>query len=135
MGLPLLFYGTWRSSVAHLNGVQGVAGSNPAVPIVAPQLEAVGASLSCMAETQAGRPDSAGSRSEDASGAVGGRQNRRFEPSVGEVLEDRHVLRETTGDRRRRSEVNPAGAGNIQGGGPALALQARGRRFDPGWLH
>jgi hypothetical protein len=25
--------GTWRSSVAHLNGVQGVAGSNPAVPI------------------------------------------------------------------------------------------------------
>ena len=26
--------GTWRSPVAHLNGVQGVAGSNPAVPIV-----------------------------------------------------------------------------------------------------
>jgi hypothetical protein len=25
--------GTWRSPVAHLNGVQGVAGSNPAVPI------------------------------------------------------------------------------------------------------
>ena len=25
-------YGTWRSPVAHLNGVQGVAGSNPAVP-------------------------------------------------------------------------------------------------------
>src|SRR6185437_2979733 len=24
--------GTWRSPVAHLNGVQGVAGSNPAVP-------------------------------------------------------------------------------------------------------
>ena len=24
--------GTWRSLVAHLNGVQGVAGSNPAVP-------------------------------------------------------------------------------------------------------
>ena len=27
-----VFYGTWRSPVAHLNGVQGVAGSNPAVP-------------------------------------------------------------------------------------------------------
>ncbi len=26
--------GTWRSPVAHLNGVQGVAGSNPAVPIL-----------------------------------------------------------------------------------------------------
>ena len=26
------FLGTWRSPVAHLNGVQGVAGSNPAVP-------------------------------------------------------------------------------------------------------
>ncbi len=26
-------HGTWRSPVAHLNGVQGVAGSNPAVPI------------------------------------------------------------------------------------------------------
>src|SRR5215213_1770095 len=25
--------GTWRSPVAHLNGVQGAAGSNPAVPI------------------------------------------------------------------------------------------------------
>ena len=24
--------GTWRSPVAHLNGVQGAAGSNPAVP-------------------------------------------------------------------------------------------------------
>ena len=31
---PLL--GTWRSSVAHLNGVQGVAGSNPAVPTEEP---------------------------------------------------------------------------------------------------
>lgn len=31
--------GTWRSPVAHLNGVQGVAGSNPAVPthLFAPQ--------------------------------------------------------------------------------------------------
>ena len=29
----LQFFGTWRSPVAHLNGVQGVAGSNPAVPI------------------------------------------------------------------------------------------------------
>src|SRR5690606_35511265 len=28
--------GTWRSPVAHLNGVQGVAGSNPAVPILQP---------------------------------------------------------------------------------------------------
>ena len=30
----LLVYdnGTWRSLVAHLNGVQGVAGPNPAVP-------------------------------------------------------------------------------------------------------
>src|SRR4051812_7356367 len=27
-------FGTWRSPVAHLNGVQGVAGSNPAVPTV-----------------------------------------------------------------------------------------------------
>ena len=26
-------YGTWRSPVAHCNGVAGVAGSNPAVPI------------------------------------------------------------------------------------------------------
>src|SRR5690606_34592546 len=26
-------YGTWRSQVAHLLGVQGVVGSNPAVPI------------------------------------------------------------------------------------------------------
>ena len=26
--------GTWRSPVAHLNGVQGAAGSNPAVPIM-----------------------------------------------------------------------------------------------------
>src|SRR6266508_1287201 len=25
--------GTWRSPVAHLNGVQGAAGSNPAVPM------------------------------------------------------------------------------------------------------
>ncbi len=33
--VKLLYYihnGTWRSPVAHLNGVQGVAGSNPAVP-------------------------------------------------------------------------------------------------------
>jgi hypothetical protein len=29
--------GTWRSPVAHLNGVQGVAGSNPAVPIEGPR--------------------------------------------------------------------------------------------------
>ena len=28
--------GTWRSPVAHLNGVQGVAGSNPAVPMIGP---------------------------------------------------------------------------------------------------
>ena len=26
------FFGTWRSPVAHLHGVQGVVGSNPAVP-------------------------------------------------------------------------------------------------------
>jgi hypothetical protein len=26
------FIGTWRSLEAHLNGVQGVAGSNPVVP-------------------------------------------------------------------------------------------------------
>ena len=31
--LPLTDSGTWRSSVARLNGVQEVAGSNPAVPI------------------------------------------------------------------------------------------------------
>ena len=30
--LPFPPLGTWRSPVAHLNGVQGVAGSNPAVP-------------------------------------------------------------------------------------------------------
>jgi hypothetical protein len=35
--------GTWRSPVAHLNGVQGVAGSNPAVPITAPQPHGCGA--------------------------------------------------------------------------------------------
>jgi hypothetical protein len=29
-----LFVGAWRSLVAHLHGVQGVAGSNPAVPIL-----------------------------------------------------------------------------------------------------
>jgi hypothetical protein len=34
LAFPLL--GTWRSSVAHLNGVQGVAGSNPAVPTEEP---------------------------------------------------------------------------------------------------
>ena len=28
----VLFFGTWRSPVAHLHGVQGVVGSNPAVP-------------------------------------------------------------------------------------------------------
>ncbi len=67
------------------NGVQGVAGSNPAVPTEAPQLFAVGPFV--IAEAQAGRPDSAGSRSEDASGAVGARQNRRFEPSVGQAFE------------------------------------------------
>ena len=33
LGVRLLLFGTWRSPVAHLNGVQGVAGSNPAVPI------------------------------------------------------------------------------------------------------
>ena len=27
-----LIYGTWRSLEAHLNGVQGVGGSNPLVP-------------------------------------------------------------------------------------------------------
>ena len=32
LGVRLLLFGTWRSPVAHLNGVQGVAGSNPAVP-------------------------------------------------------------------------------------------------------
>ena len=31
-GAILSLLGTWRSPVAHLNGVQGVAGSNPAVP-------------------------------------------------------------------------------------------------------
>ena len=30
--------GTWRSPVAHLNGVQGVAGSNPAVPMGSPRI-------------------------------------------------------------------------------------------------
>src|ERR687898_71400 len=30
---PLRSSGTWRSPVAHCNGVAGVAGSNPAVPI------------------------------------------------------------------------------------------------------
>ena len=30
----LYFYGTWRSLVAHLNGVQGVAGSIPVVPTI-----------------------------------------------------------------------------------------------------
>lgn len=29
-----IIYGTWRSSVAHLHGVQGVAGSNPVVPTI-----------------------------------------------------------------------------------------------------
>ena len=31
-GVIFRIHGTWRSPVAHLNGVQGVAGSNPAVP-------------------------------------------------------------------------------------------------------
>ena len=31
--IPALSFGTWRSPVAHCNGVAGVAGSNPAVPI------------------------------------------------------------------------------------------------------
>ena len=31
----LLFgYGMWRSPVAHLHGVQGVAGSNPVIPTI-----------------------------------------------------------------------------------------------------
>ena len=30
---PIVSHGTWRSPVAHCNGVAGVAGSNPAVPI------------------------------------------------------------------------------------------------------
>ena len=34
MGLWLVIDGEWRSPVAHLNGVQGVAGSNPAVPTI-----------------------------------------------------------------------------------------------------
>jgi hypothetical protein len=34
--IPPLSFGTWRSPVAHCNGVAGVAGSNPAVPIGAP---------------------------------------------------------------------------------------------------
>jgi hypothetical protein len=32
LGVKVPVFGTWRSPVAHLNGVQGVAGSNPAVP-------------------------------------------------------------------------------------------------------
>ena len=43
--LASLLLGTWRSPVAHLNGVQGVAGSNPAVPIQGrPQLSAISTS-------------------------------------------------------------------------------------------
>ena len=64
--------------------------------------------LFAFAEDQSGRTDSAGSRSEDASGAGGERQNRRFEPSVGASSIDPRLLRETSGGRRRRPELNPA---------------------------
>ena len=30
----IVMIGTWRSLEAHLNGVQGVGGSNPPVPII-----------------------------------------------------------------------------------------------------
>ena len=128
-----------------------------------------------IAESQAGRPDSAGSRSEHASGAEGGRQNRRFEPSVGQALDrsrcpprderrtpkapelnpavaissirqslstssagtaclafedvrqqlrdlalEIHALRETSGGRRRRPELNPGGATVRRSGGNDL---------------
>ena len=121
------------------------------------------------------KPDSAGSRSEHASGAEGGRQNRRFEPSVGQALDrsrcppraerrtpkapelnpavaissirqslstssagtaclafedvrqqlpdlalEIHALRETSGGRRRRPELNPGGATVRRSGGNDL---------------
>ena len=38
-----LVVGTWRRLVAHLNGVQGVGGSNPLVPtIIGQELQEVG---------------------------------------------------------------------------------------------
>ncbi len=61
-----------------------------------------------LAETLSGRSDSAGSRSGNASGDEVARQNRRFEPSVTVLSLDPDVLRETSGGRRRRPELNPA---------------------------
>ena len=49
--------GTWRSPVAHLNGVQGVAGSTPAVPMERPAVTSVAAGLSLVT----GRMRTAGS--------------------------------------------------------------------------
>ena len=72
--------GTWRSPVAHLNGVQGVAGSNPAVPTEALRLH--GRRAFVVSGHQAGLQDSAVSRSEAASSANGTRRNRRFDPSA-----------------------------------------------------
>jgi hypothetical protein len=55
-----------------MNEIQGVAGLNPAVPTEAPQHFVFAVGPFFIAETQAGRPDSVGSRSGHASGAGGG---------------------------------------------------------------
>ncbi len=64
------------------------------------------------AETQSGRADTAGSRSEHASGAVGERQNRRFEPSVGGVFD--------RSSRAPRDERRAPKAPGAQSGRPDL---------------
>ena len=105
------------------NGVQGVAGSNPAVPTWAPQQFRVLWGLLGFAESQSGRPDSAGSPK-----AATRRPTESGDRTVGSsrasarLSIDPDVLRETSGGRRRRPELNPGG------GGGAVSSFFRGSR-------
>ena len=129
-----IVFGTWRSPVAHCNGVAGVAGSNPAVPIEGPR---VAMRLGDLCRRR-GRMEAL-----DRAGRSRGERGRPQAAALQSGVQDSRLLdastRAVTASAARAEtpssliETRTGGAASSVGGTGTTVGRGRARRSKSGW--